>query len=428
MSSPTEDRVKGDIIDALSVGPRAIIREACLDLMLILIRPGQDPPDAFKTLVEIYHRYFTQIDDTPPVTLQSFFKDFDQSKNPKVANMVPASSKKSEGKVSESRLPDFFNCCIPCSYLWLQGDRAIKGLDGNSPKRIQNILYADAFWSWFIERMDIDKITGKILSDLEFGGKFAVQYNTDVGIISQIMINEINKGMSSRKRQRTAISLKTIGLRIESNYSGLMVSDIQINPGMTIALQLIAKIENFYNYRRVVQTIEAIAGKKESQQTIASIRTSIELLRKSSEKFDYGTNAHNTLTSIVWKLAGFWLVLATSRQTGVSQQTRFEDIIDTARNTLLLNKIGTPSDKSKTKIYLDCANDLTDFILSVLSRDEDYWKVETPDDNLKIFLDIMEPTVERFIASFKEATGIDLTDKRWITDDPVVSHDLPNKL
>ena len=29
---------------------------------------------------------------------------------------------------------------------------------------------------------------------------------------------------------------------------------------------------------------------------------------------------------------------------------------------------------------------------------------------------------------FKEATGIDLTDMKWITEDPVVSHDLPNRL
>jgi len=242
------------------------------------------------------------------------------------------------------------------------------------------------------------------------------------------MINEINKGVSSRRRQRTAVSLKMLGMKTDGSYSDLKLSEMQITPGMSIALQLIAKIENFYNYRRVVQTIEAIAQKKESQQTLASIRTSIELLRRSAEKFRTGTNAHNTLASIVWKLAGFWLVLVTSKETGASQQSRFEDILDSARNTILFNKIGAPSEKSKTKIYLDCANDLTDFILCVLTKDETYWKTQSPIDNLKIFLDIVEPLVEHFIASFREATGIDLTDKKWITDDPVVSHDLPNKL
>ena len=430
-----EERVRREIIEALEQEDYFSYMGSCWDIMLfgILDRDSTGPNDPFQTLRTLYDRYFANFlnRDAIPDKLHPLLKDFVKSNDSKASATEDPSSNKSEINISQSRYFDP-SCCFPCSSLYLYGNRAIKRLDESSHARIRTILYADAFWSWFIERTDIDKIAGKILADLEFGGKFPIFYGDRngeyAGIISQIMISEINKGMSSRRRQRTAVSLKMLGLRVDGTYAGLNLSDMQISPGMSIALQLIAKIENFYNYRRVVQTIEAIAGKKESQQTLASIRTSIELLRRSSEKFITGTNAYNTVAAIVWKLAGFWLVLATSKETGASQQIRFEDIVDTARNTILLNKIGTPSEKSKTKIYLDCANDLTDLILTILSKDETYWNTQSPEDNLKIFLDIVEPVVEHFIASFKEATGIDLTEKKWITDDPVVSHDLPNRL
>ena len=242
------------------------------------------------------------------------------------------------------------------------------------------------------------------------------------------MINEINKGNSSRRKQRAAKSLKAIGMRLDNDYAGLKITDMQITPGMKIVLQLVAKIEDYYNYRRVVQTIEAIAGQKISQQTIGSIRTSIESFEKASENFRYGTNAYNTLASIVWKIAGLCLLYATSKQIGLSQD-RLEDLVDAGRNTLLLNRIGTPSDKSKTKIYIDCANDMRDLILHILSVDETYWNDGTEGDKrIQILLDIEEPRIERLIANFKEATGIDLTDKKWLREEVVVSHDLPNKL
>jgi len=434
MSSTDQEQklVKQQIIDALSMGKYSDygIMESCWDLILYgILEPIEGLDDALQTLRTIYNRYFKH--GYGEVSASESFNILlknSESNILKEASVGSQSSKKTEMKSSGVRSDgEWWRCCLPCSILRMIGNRGINTLDETSTKKIQTILYADTFWSWFVERTDIDKISGKILGDLEFGGRFPVGYNQLTGYISQVMINEINKGMSSRRRQRTAVSLKMVGLRIDGSYAGLKLSDMQISQGMTIALQLVAKIEDFYNYRRVVQTIEAVAGKKESQQSLGSIRTSIELLRRSSEKFRYGTSAHNTVSSIVWKLAGFWLVLATSKETGVSQQTRFEDIVDTARNTILSNKIGTTSEKSKTKIYLDCANDLTDIILCFLSKDDTYWKTSSP-DNLKIFLDIMEPVIEHFIASFKEATGIDLTNKKWITEDPVVSHDLPNRL
>lgn len=421
-------KVKKDIITGLTTKKGPFIIEDCSDVLLADIR-SQEPARAFEQLVIMFRWYFRfgreqsleKIQESLSTNLKANLTS-EASDLPNITGST--SSKKSEPKAAVSESQSFFGCCLPCPSLTLSGNRAIEDL-GATTERLPNIEPGDVYWVRLLEETNIDKIAGKILGDLEFGGKFPVPFDTVTGIISQIAINRINEGMSSRKKQRTSVSLKALGMKLDQSYSGLNISDMQIAPGMNIALQLIAKIEDFYNYRKVVQTIEAIAGQKISQQSIASIRVSIDLLRKSSEKFRHGTIAHNTLAAIIWKLFGFYLLLATAKQIGLSQE-RLEDIVDAARNMLLLNKIGTPSDKSRTKIYLDCANSLRDFILHILAPiDEHYWD---DDGRLTILLNIEESRIESFIANFKEATGVDLTDKRWLREEVVVSHDLPNKL
>lgn len=154
----------------------------------------------------------------------------------------------------------------------------------------------------------------------------------------------------------------------------------------------------------------------------------MNLLKKVSETFRYGTNLHITLSSIAWKFAYFYLLLATSKQIGVSQE-KLEDIVDAARNLVLQNRTGVLSGKSKTRIYIDCANSFRDLVLHALSVleyiDEDYWD---NDAKLRLFLDMEEQRVETFVLNFKEATGINLSDQRWINEAAIVAHDLPNNV
>jgi hypothetical protein len=446
-TGPTEDDIKKEVTRKLTNSKKPLLINSCLDLMLSQIGPSQVPTIAFDEITKMFDDYFIR---DPYDPLDGYRHD-DKTGNDVDTSLddyfsllcaidvpIPIEKGSSKGKESVAlkkpeakstirsqtgEEPLGLGCCLPCSCLTLAGKRAIREFTSSSD-RIRNIEYADSFYDWFLERTEIDKITIKILSDLEFGGKFPIHFDTIEGLISQVAINEINKGMSSRRKQRLAKSLKTIGMKLDGGYDGLKLSEMQIVPGMIIGLQLVAKLKDFYDFRKVVNTIEAIANVKVSAASIASILKSIELLRRASEKFEYGTNTYNTLESIVWKLFGFYLVSVTSKQIGLSQE-RLDDIVDAARNMLILNRTGTPSDKSRTRIYIDCANDFRDLILHILSVDETYWQ---DDKNLKILLDIDEPLVERFIASFKEGTGIDLADKKWLKEDPVVSYDLPNKL
>jgi hypothetical protein len=430
---PTEGEIqdlKDRIVVYLTKQKRPLIIDSCLDIMLSQIKQNFN-----SELWTMFTDYFKRDEHDPfkgvprELSLDQYFDDLcgtifseDSSENSKLNEST--SSKNTE---ATTKTFDDFGCCLPCSCITLSGNRLIKHLQEPPPgSRIRNVELADAYYDYFIEKTDIDAITLKILNDLEFSGKFPILYYSPVGFISQVMINEINKGMSSRRKQRNSKSLKTIGMRLDSNYSGLKLSEIQIVPGMIIALQLITKFKEFYDFRKVVHTIEKIAGANQNlAASIASIVKSIDLLIRASEKFNYGTNAYNTVKSIAWKLGGFYLVIATSKQIGLSQE-RLDDIVDAARNMLLLNRTGTPAEKSKTRAYIDLALDFRDFILSIQAVEPDpFWKAEK---NLLILLNINEATVERIIASFKETTGINLADKRWLQEDAVVSHDLPNKL
>ena len=51
-------------------------------------------------------------------------------------------------------------------------------------------------------------------------------------------------------------------------------------------------------------------------------------------KFDYGTNAYNTVNSSDQKLSGFYLILATTMELQLSE-VKFDNIIDKARSMLL---------------------------------------------------------------------------------------------
>lgn len=252
-----------DIKTALTKSRKPILLEACLDTILSQIDRYQIPATAFDELVRMFEGYFSRDVHDPlegdPSDLHRYF-DICHSDMIAFSNTKQSSlSKKSTSTTADNVLS---LCCLPQPCLRLDGNRGLD-LGAENSEKIKNIEYADAFWDWFIERTNIDTIGERILSDFEFGGKFPVRYDTPVGIISQVMINEINKGTNPNVKQRTGKSLKSIGMKLSNDYGGLNVSDIEISPGMIIGLQLVAKIANFYKYGKVIRDIKKTSGKAE---------------------------------------------------------------------------------------------------------------------------------------------------------------------
>lgn len=438
--------VKDILVQKLTEIKRPIIIDSCLDVMLSQIT-HQFNPDLFI----MFKEYFSRLHHDPLLgdnkynkSLHEYFEhlccDTDiilnqtGSQSAMTSTTTTSSSKEQISTQSgqytsqnhkNHQVDNILGCCLPCSCLTLLGDRAVKYLQPNPVDLIKTIQLPDAFTDYFLSLTDIDDIALKILNVLEYGGKYEIEYYTPVGFISQIMINEINTGKKLSRKQRNSTLLKTIGMRIDSNYAKLDLSQMQIIPGMLILMIILAKVKNFCDGRKVIHVMESIANTNQNYAaSFASIRESIRELIRASEKFNYGSNAYNTVKSIAWKFAGYYLLLATSKKIPIAQD-RLDDVVDEARNIFDLNKRNDNLKKDRTRICFDLARDVRDFALHILAEDFQYW---LQDDKLRILVDFDESLVERIIASLKELTGINLADKKWLTENVIVSHDFSIKL
>jgi hypothetical protein len=65
-------------------------------------------------------------------------------------------------------------------------------------------------------------------------------------------------------------------------------------------LELLTEFKLYYDHRKVAFIVERIAGGEQNiYVSIADVRTLIYYLRQAAMKFDYGTNAYNTIQSIL---------------------------------------------------------------------------------------------------------------------------------
>ena len=435
-SNPDINAVKDEIIIKLTKLRRPIIIDSCLDLMLSQINSSFDMD--LNTMFEDYFNrtrhypllkdpdltwYFVPLCDRTTTQAQSQGQAQSQSQSTDTKDQT--SSKKSEDKSIDMRAyNDDTSCCLPCSCITLNGKRAIKELLRPHRELIKSMQLPDVIYNYFISKADIDQIGDEILNDLQFKNTIKLNYYTVPGMISQVMINEINKGMSSRTIIRNSTALKSIGLKQNKNFDRPDLSDMQRVPAMDFAIQAVVQFKHFYDFRSVILNIEKIAG---AYQNIApSIPAIIDLIRnlkRSSESFDYGTNAYDTLKETAWHLAKLYLVKATAPNVPLNEQ-RLDELVDAHRRRLELKNVPNLS-KTKTQTWFDLGRDFRDFILHLLAPDLSFWNDET---KVRALIDMDELLVERIIASFKEATGINLADKRWLTEKVVVSSELPSKL
>ena len=366
--------------------------------------------------------YFNPLCDRTTPQSQSLGQAQSQSQSTDTKDQT--SSKQSEDKSINFRAyNDDTSCCLPCSCITLNGKRAIKDLNRPYRDLIKTMQLPDVIYNYFISKTDIDPIGDELLNDLQFKNTIKLNYYTVPGMISQVMINEINKGMSSRTIIRNSTALKNIGLKQSKKFDRPDLSDMQAVPAMDFAIQAVVQFKHYYDFRSVVLNIEKIAGAYQNiAASIPSVINLIHDLKRASEKFDYGTNAYDTLKETAWHLAKLYLVKATAPNVPLNEQ-RLDDLVDAHRKRLESKNIPNLS-KTSTQTWFLLATDFRDFILHLLAPDLGFWNDE---NKVRALIDMDEFLVERIVASFKEATGINLADKRWLTEKVVVSNELPSR-
>ena len=311
------------------------------------------------------------------------------------------------GEPKELPGQDTLDLCLPSSCITLEGNRRLVE-NGISPKEltgIKRLFTGDLVWLFFMEKLGIFKMTGYILDDFATNGRYPMTNGNLTSIVLEAMIRETNKGMSSTTRDRFFSYVRVLGWIPDSSETAMLHSRVIVNHAFDSLFN--SFMQNALAYYRQRRLADAIAGVNSPEivatsiSTVRAIADQIDLLKKAFITFDYGRNHTNTLSGIVWIIAGMSLIRELRLSLGIPYNEPFQ-YFSAAYDLLILNKSLTPSHTNRFKLYFDCAENARDVLLDIEVLDfNNLSEVQT-------WLDLVEGKIEAYSGAYHELTGSDL--------------------
>ncbi len=143
-----------------------------------------------------------------------------------------------------------------------------------------------------------------------------------------------------------------------------------------------------------------------SVATLTSISDTIDLMKRTFDAFSYGRNYSNTLSGIVWVIAG--LAVIREMRTTLGIPSEYEDpnkFIQAAYDILVAKTSITSSESNRYDIHRDCAEYARNILLDI--EVINYKDIEK-DGDLELWMDIVEGKIEGYRTAYRSLTGIDL--------------------
>ncbi|HSF51035.1 MAG TPA: hypothetical protein VLA74_09780 [Nitrososphaeraceae archaeon] len=328
------------------------------------------------------------------------------------------------------------NCCIPCGCMFLWGNRRLKSflyeaVDNGSQNpipanynidtdnRLNKLFVGDTMWLYFFERMGIFKIIGGILDDYANNGKYPIPSNDFTSLIIEMMIREIKKGTASTIKDRAYTYARTLGWKLTTQVTEIDRDKVMVNNGFTkLFHKFITSALYFYKEKRLAEAIKGVQVTPPSTATVITIQDTISLLKNSLESFRQGRNYYNTLNGIIWVIAGLDLIYRTRDNFGIplSYQS-LEQLIPAAYNIIVEKKSINSADPNRYKLHYECAQDARDVLIDI-----DALPYQEPQavfsfsnfDQLRLWLNIIEPRIEGYRGAYMALTGIDLAKEGYL--------------
>jgi hypothetical protein len=298
--------------------------------------------------------------------------------------------------------------CLPPSCTTLSGKRHLYSKADQTPVGpISRLFIGDLVWLFYFERMGIFKILGVILDDYARTGKLPLSNrNGIVPLVMESMTRVIQQGVSSRVSDRAAAYRRCLGWN--SDVGRKLPLDTTVNSAFNKEFhRFIQTASAFYEKKQVVAAIQAtqVPGRA-SVATLVTVSDTIDVLKKSFDPFDYGRNYSNTLSGIVWVIAGIALIREIRATLGIPPE--FEqpyEFIPAAYDLLVLKRPPTSSETNRYTLHRECANDARDILMDI--------EVLNHQDNgaggeLEVWLEIIEDKVEGYRTAYRALTGVDL--------------------
>jgi hypothetical protein len=322
------------------------------------------------------------------------------------------SQRASVNAFEDGRWPSECCLCSPC--LTLDGNRNALPNQLTVPS-IRRLFIGDAVWLFFFDRMGIPQILGAILDAYACNGRIPISNGSlDLGLkddiialILEVMVRQTKMGMSSTVRDRGCSYQTALGWVPETARK--LKLDTNVNVGFnTLFHRFIYNALEFYKDKRLAVAIRGSAALSAppSVATLITISDTLDVLKKRFEAFDYGRNYYNTLSGIVWAIAGMSIIRGLGPTLGIPAAFNSpHEYIPAAYDLLVLKRPVTSGETNRYIVHRECARNGRDILLDLeVINHED----KGVGGELENWLTQIEAKVEAYRTAYRTLTGVDL--------------------
>lgn len=305
--------------------------------------------------------------------------------------------------------------CLPAPCIKLDGNRR-SFVDSPNTRKLQRIFIGDLAWLFYMERMGIFQMLGRILDEYAYSGGIPMSngsVHADVkddmiALVLEAMTRQTEAGTSSKVRDRDTSYRRSLGWTSEAgrnlgqNSSAVNSAfNTQFHKFIHLALQ-------FFKDKRLAVAIRATTDNTgvTSAATLVTIRDTISLLFKSFDNFKYGRNYHNALSGIVWAVAGFKLVEELRPTIGIPPEYASPaEFIPAAFDILVTKRPITSGESNRFETHMECARNIRDILLDI---EKLRFSQAGTGGELENWLNAAEGSIEGYRTAYRTLTGVDL--------------------
>jgi hypothetical protein len=311
--------------------------------------------------------------------------------------------------------------CFPSSCVTLRGRRRLEQLDTAS-RPIRRLYVGDALWLFYMERMGIFQIVGALLDDFTITGRLPISNGSlqasevrddIVALILEAMTRQMETGNASTLRRRISTYMRTLGWTLPNGRS-LGLNSV-VHTGFNREYHEVIRLALiYYREKQLASAIQNTISTTTAASTLTALADRIDELKRGFETFQYGRNYANTLSGIVWAIAGMSLVRELAPTLGIpspSYQAPYEYI--PAAYEILVERRATPTTRAITRVnrfiaHRDCAENGRAILLDIEALDNTAPSFRSPGGEVETWLAIAEDEIEGYRGAYLALTGTDL--------------------
>lgn len=425
----------------------------CSDVMLSLAgAPSPNSEDVVRTFFDDYfqfraHQVLGGTNDDDCASRSQIFSDLQHALNPDQLTCTDrcdggpcnddiqieiTDSSGTDNAGSAANRQSFFpgwppTWCFPQSCVTLRGRRRLQRItvDNRTFRPIRRLYVGDALWLFYMERMGIFQIVGAILDDYTTTGRLPISNgsltNTQappirddlVALILEAMTRQMESGNASTLRRRISVYMRTLGWTLPQGRA--LNLDSVVHTGFNREFHEIIRLALiYYREKQLATAIQNAISTTTAASTLTALADRIDELKRGFETFHYGRNYTNTLSGIVWSIAGMSLVRELAPTLGIpspSYEAPYEYI--PAAYEILVERRSTPATRAITRVnrfvaHRDLADNGRAILLDIEALANTAPDFRSPGGDLETWLAVAEDEIEGYRGAYLAVTGVDL--------------------